>query len=99
MGKKSKKPVPEREPSSEIEKHANEERDEDDDHLHGFSTDDDDSSDEEDVMDEGPSAFDISKLPTIAKDDVTVKHKLEKAKRQPVCLLSSLIKSFCWFYP
>ena len=60
-------------------------------HLHGFSTDDDDSfdddnsSDEEDT-DDGPLAFDVSKLPTIAKDDVTVKHKLDKAKRQPVSL-------------
>jgi hypothetical protein len=63
-------------------------------HLHGFSTDDDDSSDEEDAMDDGPSAFDISKLPTIAKDDATVEHKLNKAKRQPVRLLLSLIKYF-----
>jgi len=51
--------------------------------LHGFSTDDYDSSDEEDAMDDGPSEFDVSKLPTIAKDDATVKHKLDKAKRQP----------------
>ena len=43
-------------------------------------------------MDDEPSAFDISKLPTVAKDDATVKHKLEKAKRQPVRLLFSLIK-------
>ncbi|TFK40042.1 hypothetical protein BDQ12DRAFT_602105 [Crucibulum laeve] len=34
-------------------------------------------------MDDEPSAFDVSKLPTIAKDDVTVKRKLEKAKNQP----------------
>lgn len=55
-------------------------------HLHGFSTDDDDSSDEEDAMDNGPSEFDLGKLPTIAKDDATVKRKLEKAKQQPVRL-------------
>jgi len=29
------------------------------------------------------SAFDVAKLPTIAKDDATVKLKLENAKRQP----------------
>ena len=63
-------------------------------HLHGFSTDDDDSSDEEDAMDDGPSALDVSKLPTIAKDDATVKRKLDKAKRQPVRLLLSLVKYF-----
>ncbi|KAF8807064.1 hypothetical protein BYT27DRAFT_7190785 [Phlegmacium glaucopus] len=73
-------------------KKAKKDEDEDDDeeddeedggHLHGFSTDEDDSSDEEDPMADEPSAFDVSKLPTIAKDDATVKHKLEKAKRQP----------------
>lgn len=50
--------------------------------LHGLSSDDDDqdSSDEEV---EFPS-IDVSKLPTIAKDDKIVKQKLEKAKRQPV---------------
>ena len=63
--------------------------------LHGFSTDDEDSSDGEDAMDEGPSAFDVSKLPTIAKDDATVKHKLDKAKRQPVRLLLFLINISC----
>ncbi|KAG5722991.1 hypothetical protein E4T56_gene18004 [Termitomyces sp. T112] len=52
-------------------------------HLHGFSTDDDDSSDEDEDMDYEAPALDISKLPTIAKDDATVKRKLEKAKRQP----------------
>ncbi|KAG6849722.1 hypothetical protein H0H93_005925, partial [Arthromyces matolae] len=57
--------------------------DDEDEHLHGFSTDDDDSSDEEDAMDEEATPFDISKLPTIAKDDATIKRKLEKAKRQP----------------
>jgi nucleolar protein 15 len=55
--------------------------------LHGFSTDDDDSSDDDDgYMDVEVSAFDIAKLPTIARDDATVKRKLENAKRQPVCV-------------
>ena len=50
-------------------------------HLHGFSTDDDDSS----VEDDGEhAAVDANKLPTIAKDDEVVKQRLEKAKRQPV---------------
>ncbi|KAF8072063.1 hypothetical protein FPV67DRAFT_1483737 [Lyophyllum atratum] len=90
--KKSKKvkakepsPLPEPEPvvpSEEEPVDAESGDDEEDLHLHGFSTDDD-SSDEEDAMDHEPSAFDISKLPTIAKDDATVKRKLEKAKRQP----------------
>lgn len=82
------------EPDSES---SSEEEDQDEDeggHLHGFSTDDDDSSDEEDAMDDGPSAFDVSKLPTIAKDDATVKHKLDKAKRQPVRLFLLLIEYF-----
>ncbi|KAJ7659924.1 hypothetical protein B0H17DRAFT_1095699 [Mycena rosella] len=34
-------------------------------------------------MDVEVSAFDIATLPTIAKDDATVKRKLENAKRQP----------------
>jgi nucleolar protein 15 len=49
------------------------------DHLRGFSTDEGDSSGEED-------AFDVEKLPTIAKDDAIVKQRLERAKRQTVCL-------------
>ncbi|KAF9007625.1 hypothetical protein BDQ17DRAFT_1407471 [Cyathus striatus] len=53
-----------------------------DDHLHGFSTDDDDSSDDE-AMNDDPLGVDVAKLPTIAKDDATVKRKLEQAKRQP----------------
>lgn len=53
-------------------------------HLHGFSTDEDDSSDEEDDK-PGLSAFEVSRLPTVAKDDEIVQQKLEKAKRKPVC--------------
>lgn len=97
MGKKSKKSVPEPESSSAEEDDDGDQDEDDDDHLHGFSTDDDDSSDEEDPMDDEPSAFDVGKLPTIAKDDATVKRKLEKAQRQPVRLFISLIKNPCWF--
>ena len=46
--------------------------------LHGFSSESD-SSDEDEGIDE--SAVDLGKLPTVAKDDATVKSKLEKAKR------------------
>ncbi|KAF5382201.1 hypothetical protein D9615_004254 [Tricholomella constricta] len=89
--KKSKKakakeisPSPEPQVLSEEEAaEAGSEKENEDLHLHGFSTDDDDSSDDDDAMDHEPSAFDIAKLPTIAKDDATVKRKLEKAKRQP----------------
>ncbi|KAI3613115.1 ribosomal biogenesis protein gar2 [Moniliophthora roreri] len=49
--------------------------------LHGL-TSDEDSEDDDDEMGE-PEGVDIGKLPTIAKDDATVKRKLEKAKRQP----------------
>ncbi|KIM39726.1 hypothetical protein M413DRAFT_446633 [Hebeloma cylindrosporum] len=89
---KSKKPkevVPEPEEDEEEEENVSadeavvNEDSESEGHLHGFSTDDDDSSDEEDAMDDGPSEFDVGKLPTIAKDDATVKRKLEKAKQQP----------------
>jgi hypothetical protein len=83
------------EPDTESSSAEDEDQDKDEGgHLHGFSTDDDDSSDEEDAMDDGPSAFDVSKLPTIAKDDAAVKHKLDKAKRQPVRLLLLLIEYF-----
>lgn len=57
----------------------------DEDHLYGFSTGEEDSSDEDDGIDDNPSAVDMGKLPTIAKDDAVVKQKLEKAKRHPVC--------------
>ena len=49
--------------------------------LHGLSSDDDQDSSDEEVELPG---IDVSKLPTIAKDDKVVKQKLEKAKRQPV---------------
>ncbi|KAG6833371.1 hypothetical protein H0H87_007988 [Tephrocybe sp. NHM501043] len=82
---KAKEPSPETETEviEDVAANNSDEEEEEDVHLHGFSTDDDDSSDEEDAMDDEPSGLDISKLPTIAKDDATVKRKLEKAKRQP----------------
>ena len=80
-----KKVVVEEEAEDDNEPENDEEEDEEV-HLHGFSTDED-SSDEENDMDDEPSAFDVAKLPTIAKDDATVKKKLEKAKRKPVCIL------------
>lgn len=62
--------------------HSDEEEEEEEEAmLHGLSTDDDDSSDEEV---DGPP-LDISKLPTIAKDDATLSKRLEKAKKQSVC--------------
>ncbi|THU81475.1 hypothetical protein K435DRAFT_873312 [Dendrothele bispora CBS 962.96] len=54
--------------------------DEENDVIHGFSTDDDDSSDDENFAE--PSEIDVGRLPTIAKDGATVKGKLEKAKRR-----------------
>ncbi|KAJ7773082.1 hypothetical protein B0H16DRAFT_1408964 [Mycena metata] len=90
VAKPSKKPkkskaetvVPEPLPADEVMETEPEDF-EDDAPLHGFSTDDDDSSDDEGYMDVEVSAFDVAKLPTIAKDDATVKRKLENAKRQP----------------
>lgn len=59
------------------------EEEEGDVHLHGFSSDSDSSDDDEDDgVDDSP--IDVGKLPTVAKDDATVKRKLEKAKKQPV---------------
>lgn len=87
--KKRKAPSPEPEPSAsdkEVEMAPVAENDaegvEEDEHLYGFSTDDNDSSDEE--MDGDWGGIDVGKLPTIAKDDVVVKKKLEKAKKYPV---------------
>lgn len=70
------------------------EESEEDTPLHGFSSDED-SSDDDDAAPEIPGV-DVGKLPTIAKDDVTVKRKLEKAKREPVSLhiLSCHVRQF-----
>ena len=83
------------EPDTESSSAEDEDQDKDENsHLHGFSTDDEDSSDGEDAMDDRPSAFDVSKLPTIAKDDATVMHKLDKARHLVRLLLFLLIKYF-----
>ena len=55
---------------------------ESEDHIHGFSTDGD-SSDDDALVAEVP-AMAVSKLPAIAKDDVTVQKRLQKAKSKPV---------------
>ncbi|KAF8905028.1 hypothetical protein CPB84DRAFT_1772215 [Gymnopilus junonius] len=78
---KTPEPRPQSDEEEDAEPTSDQEDSEEHDHLHGFSTDDDDSSDE-DAMDDEPSEFDLGKLPTIAKDDATVKRKLEKAKQQ-----------------
>jgi nucleolar protein 15 len=51
-------------------------------HLYGFSTDEDSSDDDLDVDEE--AGLDVGSLPTVARDDATVKSRLEKAKRKPV---------------
>ncbi|KAH7928256.1 RNA-binding domain-containing protein [Leucogyrophana mollusca] len=73
-------PVNEPQADSDGPEAADGSSEEDEGHLYGFSTDDEDSSDDDAPVDEG---VDIGKLPTIAKDDATVKRKLEKAKSQP----------------
>jgi len=50
--------------------------------LFGFSTDEDSSDDDLDV--DEAADFDVVSLPTVARDDATVRRKLEKAKRKPV---------------
>jgi nucleolar protein 15 len=66
--------------------HAVEKDDNDSDyHLHGFSTDEDSSDEDLDIEDAG---IDVGKLPTISKDDIVVKRKLDRAKRQQVCFTS-----------
>lgn len=75
--KKAKKiPSPEPQPETEAPsdfKDIQQEASEDESVLlPGFSSDDDDSSDE-DIMDDEPPAFDVAKLPIVAKDDEVVK--------------------------
>jgi len=55
---------------------------EEDTHLRGFSSDEDSSDDDVGASPDIPGV-DVSQLPTIAKDDATVKRKLERAKRNP----------------
>ncbi len=80
-------PMSDFEPSHSEEDEAKEPQEEDSPseenvHLYGFSTDEDSSDDDLDV-DEG-DVLDVGSLPTVARDDATVKRKLEKAKRKPV---------------
>jgi hypothetical protein len=56
-------------------------------HLYGFSTDEDSSDDDLDVDEE--AELDLGSLPTVARDDATVKRKLERAKKKPVSLSCS----------
>jgi len=84
--KTSEKTAPAEEEDSAASASDAEEADGNGDHLHGFSTDED-SSDEEAVDEAEPDALEISKLPTFAKDDASVKRKLDQAKRTPVRLL------------
>jgi nucleolar protein 15 len=90
-------PTPEFEPShlEDDEPEAPQEEDspgEEDVHLYGFSTDED-SSDDDMGVDEG-AVLDVGSLPTVARDDATVKRRLEKAKRKPV-RLSHLLHHTC----
>lgn len=88
--KKSKKPSPSPEPEQEEDDEKDEEEveTEKEAEFFGFSTDDDGDSSDEDDLNEAPP-LDVTKLPTIAKDDATVKRKLEQAKKKPVSLLKS----------
>lgn len=55
--------------------------------YHSSSSEGEDSSDDDDdISDSGAidAGIEVSKLPTIAKDDATVKRKLEKAKKSKV---------------
>lgn len=61
-------------------------------HLYGFSTDEDSSGDDLDAVDEGADV-DVGSLPTISRDDATVKRKLEKAKLKPVRVPLSLFEA------
>jgi len=64
---------------------SSDEEGEGEDHIHGFSTDGDSS--DNDVMVAEVPALDVSQLPTVAKDDVTVQRRLQKAKSKPVSTL------------
>lgn len=52
--------------------------------LRGLSSDEDSSDDDGGGATPDIPGIDVSKLPTVAKDDATVKRKLERAKRNPV---------------
>jgi nucleolar protein 15 len=72
---KPQEPVRSSSPKAEVEPS-------DDGYIYGFTSDNDDSSDEdEDAL---APELGVLKLPTISKDDGTVKRRLEQAKRHPV---------------
>ncbi|KAK1215674.1 nucleolar protein [Marasmius sp. AFHP31] len=80
---KSSPPQKQKEPSPDPQSSHSEEEDEEEQEIpiHGLTSDEEDSEDDEF---EGPiEGIDVTKLPTVAKDDASVKRKLEKAKRQP----------------
>jgi nucleolar protein 15 len=54
-------------------------------YLKGFSSGSDSSDEDEDDDGVDSDAIDVAKLPTVAKDDATIKRKLDIAKQQPVC--------------
>ena len=67
-------------------------------HLYGFSTDEDSSGDDLDAVDEGAN-IDVGSLPTISRDDATVKRKLEKAKRKPVRVPPPTVRDITYLVP
>ncbi|KAH7341717.1 hypothetical protein B0J17DRAFT_647655 [Rhizoctonia solani] len=81
-GSKRKAPVVPLEPQSDEEQSEQEEGDEEETHIQGFSTDEDSSDDDGDEAPELPG-IDLAKLPTVAKDDATVKRRLEQARKEP----------------
>ncbi|KAG8691113.1 hypothetical protein FRC11_006686 [Ceratobasidium sp. 423] len=82
-GSKRKAPVA-LEPESDEEGQSEEESGDDEEtHIQGFSTDEDSSDDDRDEAPELPG-IDLAKLPAVAKDDATVRRRLDKAKKEPV---------------
>ncbi|CAE6390595.1 unnamed protein product [Rhizoctonia solani] len=68
--------------SESAEDHSEHEGNSEEDHIQGFSTDEDSSDDDGDEAPELPG-IDLAKLPTIAKDDETVKRRLAQARKEP----------------
>ncbi|CAE6461886.1 unnamed protein product [Rhizoctonia solani] len=81
-GSKRKAPVMSLEPQSDEEQSEQEEGDGEETHIQGFSTDEDSSGDDGDEAPELPG-IDLAKLPTVAKDDASVKRRLDQAKKEP----------------
>ncbi|CAE6377267.1 unnamed protein product [Rhizoctonia solani] len=81
-GPKRKAPAAPLEPESE-EQSGEGEGDDEEAHIQGFSTDEDSSDDDGDEAPELPG-IDLAKLPTVAKDDATVKRRLDQARKETV---------------